>query len=152
MHFCMGIFLFNKGARMQMTLIKNTSSPCTTLAYRVARVVYAQTGATSLTLVEAMTSMIKNISDVSGVDISDIIQDKNIFDALATESSRHHRITEPATSRAFQMCVRTAQRMLSGGLGDKCFGATRFHHSDVIPQWATSRGYIADIDGVLFYL
>ena len=151
MHILRGIF-FTKGTIMQMTLIKNTSTPNTALAYKIARVVYAQTGAKSLHLVEAITSMIKNLSVASGIDIANIICDTSIFDVLEKSSPNHYRISEPATSRAFQMCVRTAQRMLMGALPDTCFGATRFHSSDVIPEWATSRGYIADIDGLLFYL
>ena len=135
---------------MYMTLIKNTDMSAS-LAYRVARVVYAQTGARTLLGVEALTSMIKNISEKNGVRIEDIIQNPDIFDALDSASPRHELLSEPANSRGFQMCVRTAARMLSGGLTDICFGATRFHYSDTIPDWATSRGYIADIDGMLFY-
>ena len=47
---------------MQLRLIKNTDMDAT-LSYRVARVVYEQTGAETLRVVEALTSMIKNISD-----------------------------------------------------------------------------------------
>ncbi len=136
---------------MYMTLIKNTDMSAT-LAYRVARIVFAQTGARTLLGVEALTCMIKNISEKYGTPIEDIIQDKHIFDALDDASPRHCRMTEPANSRGFQMCVRTASRMLMGGLPDICFGATKFHYSDTIPDWAMSRGYIADIDGMLFYL
>ena len=136
---------------MHVTLIKNTDTS-ETLAYRIARVVFAETGASSLSGVEALVSMIKNASDVSGVSVARIIQDKTMFESLSPTSVHHSRIFEPANSRGFQMCVRVVKRMLAGGLGDMCFGATRFHHASVIPSWATSRGYIADIDGMLFYL
>ena len=136
---------------MQMTLIKNPDASHA-LAYRVARVVCAQTGANNLSGVEALTSMIKNLSNASDVSVDNIIKDKNIFSVLDENSPHHVRMTEPATSRKFQMCLRVAQRMLSGGLSDCCFGATRFHHSNEMPLWATARGYIADIDGMLFYV
>lgn len=141
--FCMGIF-FTKGKNMQLVLIKNTDDTAT-LAYRVARKVYAQTQASSLVAVEAMCSMIKNIADKTGVKITDIIQDENIFPKTCVESV-------PANSRAFQMCVRVAKRMLQGSLPDMVFGATRFHFACDMPKWAIARGYIADIDGLLFYL
>lgn len=138
---------------MQMTLIKNPDTSGTSnMAYKIARVVYAQTGGASLPLVCAFTSMIKNLSDASGVAISDLIGDKTIFPVLGDSDINHVRLHVPAQNRAFQMCVRTAYRMLMGQLPDSCYGATRFHYSDEIPAWATSRGYIADIDGILFYL
>ena len=143
--------VFHLGGTMHLTLIKNPDTSAG-LAYRIARIVYAQTGATSLPLVEAFTSMIKNLSDKSGTAISDIICDPEIFDALSDTSPRHNRMTVPVTSRAFQMCLRTARLMLSGGLVDSCNNATCFHYADEIPAWATSRGYIADIEGMLFYL
>lgn len=136
---------------MQMTLIKNTDT-CVTKAYKIARVVYAETGANSLSGVEALTSMIKNLSEKSGRDIETIITDKNIFNVLENTSPRHSLLDVPANNRAFQMCVRVASRMLAGGLVDKSFGATKFHHADVMPMWAVARGYIADVDGMLFYL
>ncbi|MFQ6702762.1 MAG: hypothetical protein ACLRFO_00975 [Alphaproteobacteria bacterium] len=138
---------------MQLTLIKNPDTSGTTnMAYKIARVVYAQTGGVSLPLVCAFTSMIKNLSDASGVTISNLICDKTIFPALSDSDVNHVRLHVPAQNRAFQMCVRTAYRMLMGQLPDSCYGATKFHYADEIPAWATSRGYIADIDGILFYL
>jgi hypothetical protein len=135
---------FNKGENMQLTLIKNTDLD-TTLAYQVARTVYSQTRASSLSAVEAMTSMIKNISDKTGMSIPDIIKDNTLFELTDTAYVK-------ANNRAFQMCVRVAARMLSGGLPDSVFGATRFHFADSMPDWAVARGYIADVDGLLFYL
>ena len=139
------------GEIMNLTLIHNTDMSAG-LAYKIARLVYAQTGATSLPGVEALTSMIKNLSDASGVSVADIISDKTIFDALSDISPRHSRTQVLPTDRGFQMCLRVAKRMLHGGLADCCYGATRFHHSDTMPEWARARGYIMDIDGMLFYL
>lgn len=147
---CMGCF-FIKGEIMQMTLIKNTDETAT-MAYKIARVVYAETGATSLAGVEALTSMIKNLSEKSGVEVEAIIADKDIFQSLKQSSPKNERLGVRADNRAFQMCVRVASRMLAGGLSDACYGATKFHSVDVMPGWAVARGYIADIDGMLFYL
>jgi hypothetical protein len=148
----MGIFYSNKGQNnMQLTLIKNTDLVSTD-AYKIARTIYAQTGASSLTLVEAMTSMIQNISKRTGVSVIDIVRNKKLFPVLNSDSPFNYRMNVSSSDKGFQMCVRVASRMLSGGLGDCCFGATCFHNSDEMPLWATSRGYIADIDGVLFYL
>lgn len=145
----MGIFCL--GEIMNFALIQNTDMSAG-LAYKIARLVYAQTGAASLPGVEALTSMIKNLSNTSGLSIADIISDKTIFDALSDASPRHSRTQVLPTDRGFQMCLRIAKRMLRGGLPDCCYGATRFHHSDSMPEWARARGYIADIDGMLFYL
>lgn len=137
---------------MQLTLIKNTdASGMESLSYRVARVVYAQTGGISLPLIEAFTSMIKNIATASNQNVSDIISDSDIFPVLHSTDMNHSRLYVSANDKHFQVCQRTAHRMLSGGLGDCCYGATKYHFANVIPDWATSRGYIADIDGVLFY-
>ncbi len=145
-HFYAHFFIQQKRLDMQMTLITNTDTSAR-LAYKVARVVYVHTKGASLPLVEAFTSMIKNLSNATGLEISTLIQDASYFPALGSSSVGD----VSGDNRAFQMCVRTAQRMLSGGLGDCCFGATRFHNADVIPEWARARGYIADIDGILFY-
>lgn len=144
------VFLLPRETMMDMKLIKNTdTSMC--LAYKIARIVYAETGARTLPGVEALTSMIKNLSDMSGQSILDIIQDSNMFTVLKSTSPNHERLFIHASDNAFQMCVRVALRMLRGGLPDTCYGAVRFHHSNTIPDWAMARGYIADIDGMLFY-
>ena len=137
---------------MELKLIKNTDmSNRMQMAYQIARVVYATSGAPTLPLVEAFTSMIKNISDQSSVDIQNIISDSNLFPALQETNIYHERLFVPSVSRGFQMCLRTATRMLAGLLPDKCYGATKYHYANTIPDWALSRGYIADIDGILFY-
>jgi hypothetical protein len=83
---------------------------------------------------------------------SDIISDSCFFEVLNHESENHNRLYQEPTSRGFQMCLRVATRMLHGILPDCVFGATRFHHANTLPEWAVSRGYIADIDNFLFYI
>ena len=95
---------------------------------------------------------IKNIVDKTGTDISIVIQDSNLFPSLRKSDINHDRIFVSASNPGFQMCVRTAGRIMSGCLGDCCYGATCFHNADELPTWAISRGYIADINDVLFYL
>lgn len=136
---------------MCLTLIKNPDATQAT-AYSVARVVYAETGASSLPVVEAMTAMIANLAKTTGRNIQDIISDPCIFECLRDDDAFHHRISVECTDRRFQMCLRVAQRMMRGMLPDVCRGATRFHRADSMPEWAVARGYIADIDGILFYL
>lgn len=136
---------------MHLTLIKNTDDS-KILLYKIARLIYAETGATSLAAVEALASMIANICLTSQRELDDIVTDKQIFSSLDRKSSRHDLLLVDAQSRQFQMCLRVVQRMLNGDLADSCCGATRFHHVDVLPGWAVSRGYVAEIDGLLFYL
>ena len=82
-----------------------------------------------------------------------MVSDENIFDSLKQNSFRHKYLNaDIKNNRAMHMCLRVVERMTHGGLVDTCFGATRFHHADEMPDWATSIGYIADIDGLLFYL
>lgn len=146
------LFIIPKGKIMQMTIINNPDiTGRLALLYKIARVVYAQTGAVSLPLVEAFTSMIKNIVDKTGTDISIVVQDSNLFPSLRKSDINHDRIFVSASNPGFQMCLRTAGRIMSGCLGDCCYGATKYHYADTIPDWALSRGYIADIDGILFY-
>lgn len=138
------LFVTNQGHHgMQLTLIKNPDENLGA-AYKIARAVYAETNASSLPVVEALTSMIQNAARAYGCACADIVRDKENFHAPVPDVA--------ASNRGFQMCVRVAQRMLNGSLPDCCRGATRFHHADVMPGWATSRGYIADVDGLLFYL
>ena len=134
-----------------MIQIQNTDA-MTRDAYKIARIVFAQTNATSLAGVEALTSMIQNIARKTGRKYTAIAADATIFDAYDDASPRHANLNTDASSRGFQMCVRVAMRMLNGTLSDMCNGATRYHHCDHMPSWAISRGYIADIDEMLFYL
>lgn len=129
---------------MELELISNDTQ-MTRDAYKIARTVYAETSGKSLPLVEAFTSMIANIARARGITPASVVTDTNLF-------TRDPDAEIDTTGRAFQMCLRTAQRMLRGNLMDTSHGATRFHASNQMPDWAVSRGYIADIDGMLFYL
>lgn len=151
--FCVAFYLHKSGGykKMQLTLIKNTDKS-KSVSYKIARIVFAETGAKSLRVVEAMTSMIKNHAIKFNRDFTDIISDANLFTALNVNSPNHNLINVAADDNRFQMCLRVAGRMLNNSLPDCCYGATCCHHDEYIPQWATSRGYIADIDGFLFYL
>ncbi len=138
-------------SEMKLQLIKNPDET-KKLSYQIARVVYAETSASSLPAVEAMVSMIKNASRATGVNIAQIISDTDMFESLNDTSMRHEMLSVPPSDRGFQMCLRVVSRMLAGGLPDMCRGATRFHHGDILPDWARTRGYILDIDELLFYL
>ena len=147
-----GFLITTEKESMQLEIIQNPDES-QIATYRAARVIFAETYPTTLASVEAMASMIKNIMNKTGQSIIDIVSNKNLFDSLNENSPRHQYINmDIKDNRALQMCVRVVERMIRGGLGDTCFGATRFHHVDVMPDWATSRGYIADVDGLLFYL
>lgn len=144
--FSIAVFFYAKtrGTHMELELITN-GAQMTRDAYKIARTVYAETSGKSLPLVEAFTSMIANIARARGIAPASVVADTGLF--------THDANTEiDTTGRAFQMCLRTAQRMLRGNLMDASHGATRFHAANQMPDWAVSRGYIADVDGVLFYL
>ena len=136
---------------MQLKLIENPDNTKSVL-YKLARIVYAETLATSLQITEAMSSMIYNIYIKYNKSFEDIANDAMLFESLNKESVRHQYLTVSMTDRRFQMCLRVVQKMMHGQLRDSVFGATNFHHTDVMPQWAVSRGYIAEFDDVLFYL
>ena len=136
---------------MQLTLIENSDNTQSVL-YKLARVICAETSATSLQLVEAMSSMVYNIHIKYDVDFEDIADNEKIFSVLNPKSERHENLTVIPTDKKFQMCLRVVQKMMRGNLQDCVFGATKFHHDDVIPDWAVARGYIAEFDDVLFYL
>ena len=137
---------------MQLDIIKNPDESQIVI-YKAARVIYAESYPTTLPAVEALTSMVQNIMMQYDKSLMDVVSDKNIFDSLNENSLRHQYInTDIKNNRAFQMCVRVVERMMHGGLADSVFGATRFHHAYEMPEWATSRGYIADVDGLLFYI
>lgn len=136
---------------MQLKLIKNPDET-KRINYKIARVIFAETKAVSLPVVEAMASMIKNISVSSNKTLDEIISDKTIFDSLNDASENNKYLKIEANNRSFQMCLRVVNRMMRGVLPDVSCGATRFHSADKIPSWATSRGYILDVDGFLFYL
>ncbi len=136
---------------MQLSLIKK-SDETKAVAYAIARLVYAETRASSLPAVEALTSMINNISVSAGKNFTEIISDSDMFESLNKDSDHHKYLSTDVSNRGFQMCVRVVNRMLHGALPDSCCGATKFHRVNRLPDWAVARGYIADIDGLLFYL
>ena len=136
---------------MQLVLIKNPDDT-QIVAYNLARIIFAETSAVSLQAVEAMASMINNIHIKYEKSFEDIATDKNIFDSLNKISPRNKFLSVDATDRKFQMCLRIVKTMLHGNLRDCVFGATKFHHADVIPQWAIARGYIFECEDILYYL
>ena len=138
------------GKIMQMEIIE-AHDETITLAYAVARIVYAETLAKSLRVVEALTSMIFNAAACDAKNIRRVISNSQMFESLRTESTRHEFLSVDASRRDFQMCLRTAKTMLHGNLSDACCHATMFHRSEFLPSWAVARGYICDIDGILFY-
>lgn len=135
---------------MQFSLIQNPNESQIDI-YKTARVIYAETYMPTLPAVEALASMIRNIMNKSNCGVTDVINDTNVFSVQNPESGRHKYLSVDANDRAFQMCVRVVRRMMHDSLPDKCFGATRFHRVDEMPDWAVARGYIADVDGLLFY-
>ena len=66
---------------MQLTLIE-TQDDTKCVSYKIARVVFAETLAKSLPLVEAMSSMIYNIHIKYNKSFEDIINDGEIFECL----------------------------------------------------------------------
>lgn len=136
---------------MQLVLIKNPDDT-QIVVYKLARIVFAETGAISLQIVEAMASLIYNIYTKYDKSFEDIANDKNIFDVLNSSSPRHKYLDVDSDNRKLQMCVRIVKTMMHGNLKDSVFGATKFHHTDVIPQWAIARGYIMECEDILFYL
>jgi hypothetical protein len=136
---------------MNLKLIKNTDES-KIIAHKIARLVHAETNASSLTAVEALTSMIANRCAATRQNPRQVIENRDIFESQSADSQPSQNRTDKSDERGFQMCLRTAQRMLNGNLPDSCCGAIRFHRSDTLPEWAVARGYIAEIDGLLFYL
>ncbi len=135
---------------MHLTVINNPDESKKT-SYKLARVICAETNASSLAVVEALASMVANLCIASKRDMADIATDPNVFECLDEKSPRHERMAENPNSRGFDMCLRVVSQMMRGNLGDKCRGATRFHHDEIMPEWASSIGYVADVDGLLFY-
>ena len=136
---------------MQLNLITNNDDT-QIVSYKLARIIFAETGGNSLSSVESMASMIYNIHVKYEKSFESIAQDKNIFEALDKKSPRHEYLNVDANNRNFQMCLRVVKTMMRGNLRDCIFGATKFHHADVIPIWAVSRGYIAECEDILYYL
>lgn len=136
---------------MQLNLYINNDDT-QIVSYKLSRIVFAQTKAASLQIVEAFASMIYNIHIKYNKSFDEISKDSTLFDVLDKKSPRHCLLEVDTNDRKFQMCLRVIQTMMHGNLRDTVFGATNFHYADVIPQWAMSRGYITECENVLFYL
>ena len=136
---------------MQLFLITNPDDT-QIVSYKLARIIFAETGGVSLQSAEAMASMIYNIHIKYDKSFEDIANDKNIFEALHEESPRHQYMNIESNNRKLQMCLRVVKTMMRGNLHDSVFGATKFHHSNIIPQWAMARGYITECEDILYYL
>ena len=136
---------------MQLTLITNDDDTQIT-SYKLARIIFAETQGKSLPVVEAMCSMINNIHNKYDKSFASIANDTDLFECLNQKSTNHEYLNIYASDKKFQMCLRTVKTMMRGNLPDTVFGATKFHHANVIPQWAMSRGYISECEDILFYL
>jgi hypothetical protein len=136
---------------MQLNLITNNDDT-QIVSYKLARIIFAETNALSLQIVEAMASMINNIHIKYDKSFESIAKDDDLFECLNSKSSRNKNLNVAANDRKFQMCLRVVQTMMRGNLQDTVFGATKFHHANIIPQWAMSRGYISECEDILFYL
>ncbi|MBR5904108.1 MAG: cell wall hydrolase [Alphaproteobacteria bacterium] len=136
---------------MQFIVIENHDDT-QKVSYKIARIVYAETLAKSLSAVEALSAMIYNIHTKYNKSFEDIADDKDLFDSLSEKSWRHKYLSIPADDRKFQMCLRVVKNMIRGFLNDNVYGATKFHHVDIMPDWAVARGYIAEYEDMLFYL
>ncbi|MBR6751907.1 MAG: hypothetical protein IKL95_01395 [Alphaproteobacteria bacterium] len=136
---------------MQSNLIKNQND-FTADVYKIARVVYAETYAQSLRVVEALASMIANGARRNNQSELDFVMKSGLFESLDKKSKNHYLLKVNADARTFQMCVRVVDKMLKHHLDDCCFGATKFHRVELNPKWTWGRGYILELDGLLFYL
>ncbi len=136
---------------MQLTLFTNDDTS-QIVSYKLARIIFAETSGKTLPIVEAMASMIYNIHIKYNKSFESIAMDADIFECLNLKSIRHNDLNVNPNDRKFQMCLRVVQTMMRGNLRDSVFGATKFHHANIIPQWAMSRGYITECEDILFYL
>ena len=135
---------------MEITLIKNDDDNQIT-AFKLARIIFAETGGHSLRAAEALASMIYNLHKSTNRELSEIITDKEIFECLNKNSTRYSLLTSDINSRGMQMCVRIVQRLSKGRIQSDIMNTTRFHREDLSPDWAALLGYVAEIDGLLFY-
>ena len=120
--------------------------------YQIARVVFAETCAKSLRVVEALASMIANGARKSNQSELDFVMRSGLFESLDDASSHHGLLTINPNARTFQMCLRVVDKMLKHNLDDTCCGATKFHRDEFNPDWSRARGYILEVDGLFFYL
>lgn len=145
-----GSFFYTKEVRMQ-TMPRNEFQDEKTTLVQLSRIIYAETRASSLPAVEALASMIGNICKQSMCSLAFIAVDESTFECFLKNSARHSDMLIAEDDPKFQMCLRVAKRMTIGQLPDSVRGAVRFHREDSMPDWATDKGSIAEIDGLLFY-
>lgn len=136
---------------MQLIMIKNQNDFKRDV-YKIARVIYAETAAQSLRVVEALAAMIANGAQKSNQSEIDFVMNSGLFESLNKKSLHHDLMRVNPNARTFQMCLRVTDKMLKHNLPDCCFGATKFHRTEFNPDWSIARGYILEMDGLLFYL
>ncbi len=136
---------------MQLTLIKHQNDFARDV-YKIARVIYAETCGQSLRVVEALAAMIANGARAHNQTELDFVMKSGLFESLDKKSTHHDLLTVNPNARTFQMCLRVTDKMLKHSLEDCCFGATKFHRTELNPNWSVARGYILELDGLLFYL
>lgn len=136
---------------MQLTLIQHQND-FERDVYKIARVIYAETAAQSLRVVEALAAMIANGAHANNQSELDFVMKSGLFESLDKKSLHHDLFRVNPNARTFQMCLRVTDKMLKHNLEDCCFGATKFHRTENNPSWAYGRGYILELDGLLFYL
>ena len=134
---------------MQLNKHKNDSS---TNVDKIARVIFAETCGQSLRVVEALACMIANGARATNQSEIDFVMNSGLFESLNKRSSHHDLLKVNSNARTFQMCLRVTDKMLKHNLEDCCFGATKFHRTEFNPSWSIARGYILELDGLLFYL
>ena len=71
---------------MQLNLIKHTDDVFARDVYKIARVIYAETCAQSLRVVEALASMISNGARASGQSELDFVMKSGLFECLDKKS------------------------------------------------------------------
>lgn len=144
------VFFYTKEVRMQ-TMPNDTPQDEKATIIQIARIIYAETRASSLPVVEALASMIGNIHQQSMKSFACIAADESMFECLQKDSTRSSDMLIAEDDPKFQMCLRVVKRMTIGQLPDSIRGAVRFHRESCIPEWATDKGSIAEVDGLLFY-
>jgi len=135
---------------MRFSVTENPDASCG-YKYEIARAIYAEGGGQSLKLAEALASVVANAAAATGRPPVDVVRDTALFPSRDKSSKRHGLWCVRADDTGFQMCLRVANKMLKGNLGECCNGATRFHHEEDMPDWAMNRGYVAEFGGLLFY-
>jgi adenosyl cobinamide kinase/adenosyl cobinamide phosphate guanylyltransferase len=137
---------------MQLTLIKNENyEDNKETLIKLSKIIYAETRASSLIVVESLGAMIANLCKSSLRSLNSIANDESIFECLNKDSIRHSDLLIAQSDPKFQMCLRTIKRMANGQLSDSVHGATRFHREDRAPEWSITCGNVAEVDGLLFY-